>query len=589
MKYILTPLLFFILITESSAQLNYQLVTTGLTSVTFEIGYSEIEIADMNNDGHPDILTIGDHGSPNFSATEAGIMVFRNNGSGTSYSLVKTGNFGYGGIAVGDVNNDGHKDVGYAMHHNYSTSDFGDQLIEVALGNSTAQNWTPYDDNLATNGETYGMFGIDFADVNNDGLLDLGANSFGCCAGLHVYKNNGNGTWTQTDGVTGGNAKHWLKFGDFNRDGKVDLSTASEWGVIWSNDGTGYFTSMQNGFPNDWYIEYDLADINHDGAQDIALVSNNQLMAYTYNVQAGMWQSISNGLPSNSTFEGVSLYDMDNDGFQDIVTWATGVILVYKGNGGSSWSQMASIPITETQFSCMNTADLNHDGLGDIIYMAKTSQMNSDNYLKVYLSQSANMGLSIAPVFPNGNECFATNSVQFLTWSASVPQSTTATVTIDYSSSGPNGPFANIAQNIPNSGTYQWTTPIFSSNNCYLRYTITNGNSTQITTTTLPFGIGDCSQLPTSAEENLTDGFDFSFYPNPASTELFLDIMSSGNEKVIVEMRNNLGQELYAEELEPFTGHRKLSISLIKIPAGAYLISIGNEGKTQARRFIVIR
>jgi hypothetical protein len=45
------------------------------------------------------------------------------------------------------------------------------------------------------------MFTTDFGDVNNDGKLDVGSISFGCCAGLHVYKNNGNGTWTQTFGL----------------------------------------------------------------------------------------------------------------------------------------------------------------------------------------------------------------------------------------------------------------------------------------------------------------------------------------------------------------------------------------------------
>ena len=41
---------------------------------------------------------------------------------------------GDGGIAVGDVNNDGHKDVGYGVHHNYSGTAWGDQLNEVVLG-----------------------------------------------------------------------------------------------------------------------------------------------------------------------------------------------------------------------------------------------------------------------------------------------------------------------------------------------------------------------------------------------------------------------------------------------------------------------
>ena len=83
------------------------------------------------------------------------------------------GDLGYGGIAVGDANNDGYLDVGYGMHHNYSSTDLGDQLIEVALGNGTGQGWMPWDDGLATAGEDWGMFGTDFGDIDNDGDLDF--------------------------------------------------------------------------------------------------------------------------------------------------------------------------------------------------------------------------------------------------------------------------------------------------------------------------------------------------------------------------------------------------------------------------------
>lgn len=72
-------------------------------------------------------------------------------------------------------------DVAYGMHHKWGTGDLGDQLIEVSLGDGTGMNWIPWDDGLATNGEDWGMFGADFADVDNDGDLDIGSVSFGCC------------------------------------------------------------------------------------------------------------------------------------------------------------------------------------------------------------------------------------------------------------------------------------------------------------------------------------------------------------------------------------------------------------------------
>lgn len=576
----------------ANAQLNYtQVTSSGLTAVTFEIGYTEIEVGDIDADGDLDIVSIGDHGSPTINATEAGIMVWKNNGTGTSWSLTKTGNFGYGGVALGDVNNDGKMDIGYAMHHNYSSTDFGDQLIEVALGNGIGTSWTPYDDGLATNGETYGMFGIDFADVNNDGLLDLASNSFGCCSGIHVYRNNGNGTWTQTDGANAGNSKEWAKFGDFNNDGKVDLATASELGLIWSNDGTGYFSSMQNGITSDWWAEFDIADVNNDGAKDFGIVSSNgDPKVYTYNKSQNTWQSISSGLPAGGCI-GIALDDMDMDGFCDVVLWNAGSVSIYKGNGLGSWTAAGNFTIPETQLSSLTTGDFDHDGFSDIAYIAKTSASNSDNMLRVYLHSIDNPILNILPVNPKGYECFTGGSVQFLNWISSEPISTSATVTIEFSSNGSNGPWTTVVSNAPNSGVYQWTVPNVNSPNCYLKFTITNGANTKVVTTSNPFGIGTCTPPPpTSVEESVTDIFGFGVYPNPMITAGYAHFKLERASDVKIHIIDILGNEISVIINENLSaGFYNPRIPVENLNSGIYFCTMIVNGKTIVQKIVVTK
>jgi len=269
MKKFLLLFLFSISIIYPQYIPTYIESSSGLNNPFLEGGRTELELADMDGDGNLDIISVGDHGSPYINTGEHGVMIWFGNGTGANWSVVQIGNFGYGGVAIGDVNNDGKLDVGYGIHHNYSGEDLGDQILEVALGNGFGNQWTPWDNGLATNGEDWGMFCTDFADVDCDGDLDIGANSFGCCDGVHIYLNNANGSWTQSFGFTGGNSSMDFLFGDVNNDGYPDFAVSQQNGTVYINDQTGSFTVARTGYsdgPN-------LGDVDNDGTDELSIVN----------------------------------------------------------------------------------------------------------------------------------------------------------------------------------------------------------------------------------------------------------------------------------------------------------------------------
>jgi hypothetical protein len=318
---------------------------------------------------------IGDHQSP--WQDQHGVMVWFGDGSG-NWSVYQNGNFGYGGIALGDVNGDGLMDVGYGMHHNYSSTDFGDQLLEVALGDGSGMSWTPWDDGLATSGESWGMFGTDFADVDNDGDLDLGSISFGCCAGVHVYVNNGDGTWTQSYGFTGGNSSLIFEFGEINGDGHADFACGHGTGTIWVGDGTGGFTQGDGNLPSSsgGLRGTALGDVTDDGRDDLTFVNgSNGLDVWTW-IAPGVWQDISGNLPASGSFDLAQIADMDLDGHGDVVAFASGdpgLLKVYAGDGAGNWTQIASVSTPDCcDYAALRAGtDADHNGYPDIVIVSE--------------------------------------------------------------------------------------------------------------------------------------------------------------------------------------------------------------------------
>ncbi len=463
-------------------QLEYVDISTGLHVPELDTGQTEFEFGDVNGDGHVDLVSIGDHGSPGLEGGEHGVMVWFGDGGG-NWSVFQYGDFGYGGVALGDANNDALMDVGYAMHHNYSGVDLGDQLIEVALGDGSGQFWTPWDDGLATNGETWGMFGTDFADVDNDGDLDIGCASFGGSNGARVYLNNMDGSWTQSSAAVAGNSSMLFQFGDVNGDGLADFAAAYGSATVGLGDGAGGFVASLSGA----HAGISLGDVNDDGQDDVTYVTaDGGIKVYT-RTDAGAWQDLSGNLPSSGGFRLTQIADMNLDGHGDVVAFdpgsdSPGTVAVYGGDGAGNWQLLASIATPENHGHATLRAgvDVDHNGYPDLVVVQEEDFFVppffwfDKNFVYCYAESSVPASMWIYPQYPRGGETFIAGSVRFIDWTAAVPGSEQPTMAIELSLDGSDGSWMPVVSSVPNNGRFQWSLPaeLPTSTNCHLRFTL---------------------------------------------------------------------------------------------------------------------
>lgn len=563
--------------------LSYTQITNGLTSPEFDTGRSDFCLDDINMDGHVDILTVGDHGSPNLGTTQHGICVWFGDGHG-NFDNFMNGNFGYGAIVAADVNGDGHKDVGYGIHHNYSSTDLGNQILEVALGDGTGQNWIPWDDELATNGETWGMSGVDFGDVDNDGDLDLVSISFGAGAGLHVYLNHANGTWQHSFGFLNGNVDNLVEFADFNNDGYLDFAAAHEFGTAYFGDGMGNFVNSDFGLPAlATYQNFNgiaTGDVNNDGRADLSLViPDGSVKVFYWTGFGGQWIDFSGNLPAGGDYSFTALEDMNNDGFTDLVAMRKQAVDVFLGNGAGNWTSAATVTFPEsgTPKAFRVGGDFDNNGRPDMVMLLQTgSWISYQNQMLSYKESSGADNLWIQPRFPRGGENFYPGTAHFIKWTSEVPDEESSLVDIEISAFGPDGPWWLVAKDLPNNGKHQWVVPDYGSDQVYLRLIVKSEQSGADTTTSNAFNIfGEPNSVHNKKLSRQT-----LLFPNPGSDRIYLN---DATKIKIISFFDDKGIELKLIHTPSDI------VNVSHLPLGLYYLRfIFNDGTTRNEKWLKV-
>jgi enediyne biosynthesis protein E4 len=321
-----------------------------------------VAVFDYNRDGNPDIFFANGANINTLQKDSPKYWnhLFRNNGDGTFTDVTEqAGLKGNGfdvGVAIGDYDNDGYEDIFVAgvyrniLYHNNRDGTFTDVTEKAGL---------------AQPDKRYGPLwsvGATWADINNDGLLDLFVVNYLKWDAKHepdchfngkpeychpkfykelpsqLFLNKGNGKFediSESSGIRSHVGKGMsASIADYDRDGFPDIFVTNDklFNFLYHNKGYNHFdeVSFEAGVALPEHgnlisgMGSDFRDLNNDGYPDIVLsaLSNETFPIYQNNgkgvfveitARSGM-TTLSNPMAGYST----NIADFDNDGWKDI-------------------------------------------------------------------------------------------------------------------------------------------------------------------------------------------------------------------------------------------------------------------------------
>ena len=379
--------------------------TDGITDVTVKPGYVTVSpsptepYVDLDKDGYVDMV-VSNYYNGSSHSTDSYIYW----GSATGYdetSRTALPTLGSRANAVADLNNDGHLDIVFANH--YNGGNYLDSYIYWGDGSRTG-----FSGSNRTTLKNYRASGVVVADLNRDGYLDIVfANYYDgdTWTPNYIYWGSGTGYSESNRSSLYAHGSIAVDVGDLNEDGFLDLVFAGHHdgdyvtnSYIYWGSAAGYSILDVNSVPTLGALDVAVVDLDEDGHLDIAFAnhynnSNYNIDSYVYwgdGSKSGFSSSHRSNLPTQGAY-GVTVADFNQDGHLDLAfaNHYNGSnydlnSYVYWGDGtqtGLSDSRRQLLPTSRA--TGILAADLNGDGWTELVfaqyYNEAAGSYNADN------------------------------------------------------------------------------------------------------------------------------------------------------------------------------------------------------------------
>jgi hypothetical protein len=319
-------------------------------------GPSDVDAADVDADGDPDVAVITEHG---FAVLE------------NERGVLESPPYSAPALATGDFNRDGRDDV---VWH--------DRILLAGAGGTI--EFVPF-------AETGQYDGAEVADMNRDGLLDVVYFSIG--GRYRIRLGNGDGTFRALEPFrTLGNTIGDRAVADFDGDGNADVLVLDTGFpgrrlLLALGDGQGGISGTRDISNGDAFLSHLAAgDLDGDGDVDLAFLTANRPdnLLVSYNDGTG---SFTAPVGVGTGWDDVEMADMNGDDRLDLVTVSSlfpTVVRVYGNQGGGGFTRVAQQPL-DTGFAAMHVADFNGDRILDVLVMDTPSSSTNDGWMSLYL------------------------------------------------------------------------------------------------------------------------------------------------------------------------------------------------------------